>query len=194
MQLLRSIIILLTIISCSTKKDNQTYTKETLTVEIFDLLNYVLTDTVDIGLVKDNCKSVSDIPMLPPPFWGGEGSLKNYLSEVLSEKDTLFIASQLRDSETFRTNELAKYGFKIINIEKLQTKTLGMEEFWDNIYKEYGPGFITVSRPIFNRERSMVYIRFGYSCGEMCGGGVDIIMQNINGKWSIKEYVGGWEV
>jgi hypothetical protein len=196
MRLLGQILLFLTIISCTRNNDKELTSNSNDTFETtntFDLLNYLLTDTTEIGLVKDGYKVISDIDMLPPPMWTGEGSFKKHLSEVLMEKDTLHIIRQLKELKNFRTDELAKYGFTIVKVSEMRAMKMTGEMFWDKIYKDYGPGLLTVSRPVFNKEFTKAYIRFGYSCGELCGGGEDMIIEKVNDRWTIIEYVSGWE-
>lgn len=138
-------------------------------VNTYDLLNYLLTDTVEIGSVMDGYKIISDIDRLPPPVFYGK--FIDHVSEVLSEKDTTYIRSQLRKRKYFNTNGLAKYGFTVVKVSELYKAKVSGEKFWDIIHNKYGPGLLTVSMPIFNRDFTRAYIRFGYSCGELCGGG-----------------------
>lgn len=67
------------------------------------------------------------------------------------------------------------------------------EKFWEIIHNKYGPGLLTVSMPIFNRDFTKAYIRFGYSCGELCGGGEDMIIEKIGDKWTVSQHLGGWQ-
>ncbi len=195
MKLPRQILLILTIISCTANKDKKVISSSIdsiWTTNTFELLNYLLTDTTEIGLVKDGYKVISDLDMLPPPMWTGEGSFKKYLSEVLVENDTLYIIGQLKELNNFRTDELTKYGFTVVKVSDMQAKKMTGEMFWDKIYKDYGPGLLTVSRPVFNKDFTKAYVRFGYSCGRLCGGGKDMIIERVNGRWRIKEYVNGW--
>lgn len=93
------IILLIAIIftSCNNKATSD---KNVLrdSVNTYDLLNYLLTDTVEIGLVMDGYKIISDIDRLPPPIFYGK--FIDHVSEVLSEKDTTYIRSQLRKRST----------------------------------------------------------------------------------------------
>jgi hypothetical protein len=196
MRLIGQILLFLTIISCTRNNDKEltSDSNDTFdTLNTFALLNYLLTDTTEIGLVKDGYKVISDIDMLPPPMWTGEGSFKKHLSEVLMEKDTLHIIKQLKELKNFRTDELVKYGFTVVKVSEMRAMKMTGEMFWDKIYKDYGPGLLTVSRPVFNKDYTKAYIRFGYSCGQLCGGGEDMIIEKVNDRWTIIEYVSGWE-
>jgi hypothetical protein len=149
MRLIGQILLFLTIISCTRNNDKEltSDSNDTFdTLNTFALLNYLLTDTTEIGLVKDGYKVISDIDMLPPPMWTGEGSFKKHLSEVLMEKDTLHIIKQLKELKNFRTDELVKYGFTVVKVSEMRAMKMTGEMFWDKIYKDYGPGLLTVSR------------------------------------------------
>jgi hypothetical protein len=189
------IILLLTILSCSNHGDKNTSLNSreiTATVDLYGFLNYILTDSTDIGLVKDGYKVISDIEVLPPPSFYGPEKFSDYLSKELSEKDTLYIVDQLKERKNFRTDRLQTFGFTIVKVSDLRNKKIEGDEFWNTIHDKYGPGYLTVSRPIFNRDFTKAYVRFGYVCGRLCGGGEDIIMERINGKWTITQHLGGW--
>jgi len=160
-------------------------------VDTYDLLNYLLTDTVEIGLVMDGYKIISDIERLPPPVFYGK--FIDHVSEALSENDTTYIRGQLRKRKHFNTNGLTKYGFTVVKVSELYKAKISGEEFWEVIHNKYGPGLLTVSMPIFNRDFTKAYIRFGYSCGELCGGGEDMIIEKVNDKWTVVEHLGGWQ-
>lgn len=196
MRSLRQILLVLIIVSCTTNKDKKLISSSDTTIETantFAFLNYLLTDTTGIGLVKDGYKVISDIDMLPPPMYTGKGSFLTYLSEKLIERDTFHIITQLKESKNFRTDELTKYGFTVVKVSEMRAMKMTSELFWDKIYKDYGPGLLTVSRPVFNKEFTKAYARFGYSCGELCGGGAEMIIEKVNDCWTIIEYVRGWE-
>jgi hypothetical protein len=189
------IILILTILSCSNHGDKNASLNtrdSTTTVDLYGFLNYVLTDSTDIGLVKDGYKVISDIELLPPPSFYGPEKFSDYLSEKLNEKDTLYIVNQLKERKNFRTDGLQAFGFTIVKVSDLRDKKIEGEEFWNTIHDNYGPGYLTVSRPIFNREFTKAYLRFGYVCDGLCGGGEDMILERINGKWTITQHLGSW--
>jgi hypothetical protein len=178
------IILLLTVISCSSLRDRKV-------VEIIDpieFLNFVLTDTTELKLITNGYKSISDISILPPPTMPA-GKFSDFLITILAETDTLFIQDQLRESNNFNTENLENYGFKIIKISEIPSET-GID--WDYFSDNYGQGILTVDRPIFNKSYTKAYIRFGYLCGTHCGNGQELVIEKIGNKWSIKEITGAW--
>ena len=181
---LLQLILFLTVISCSNLRDRAAVE----IIEPIEFLSFVLTDTTDLNLVPDRYKIISDISILPPPTIPA-GKFSDFLINVLAETDTLFIQDQLRESNTFRTDNLQEYGFTIIKISEIPANT-GID--WDNISDNYGQGILTVDRPIFNSSYNKAYVRIGYICGPHCGGGQEVVLEKIDNKWIIKEVTGTW--
>jgi hypothetical protein len=162
-------------------------------INLYEFLNLVLTDTVLEGrFAERNGKIISDVSMLPPPINTGYQNFTLYLSDILSEPDTLFVKEQLKDGLGFKTDSLSAYGFKIARVSELRKEGLKGKRFWERVYKEYGRGILTVSRPVFDKNLTRAYIRMGHSCGSLCGGGVDVLLEEINGRWKVKEVLSGW--
>lgn len=174
-------ILLLTVISCSNLRDGEVVE----TIDPVEFMNFVLTDTTDLNLVSDGYNVISDIQILPPPIMPA-GEFSDFLLDKLEETDTLFIIEQL-EKNTFRIDELEQYGFTVVKVSKAQA---GSDEFWNYIYNNFGQGLLTVSKPIFNKSFSKVFVRVGYVCGPHCGGGQEVILEKTAGKWKIKEITG----
>jgi hypothetical protein len=184
-------VLLLTVLSCSNNKSGNVIGVTSIdSVEVYSLLNYVLTDTVDINFVSDGYKIVSDIERLPPPTF--PGTLSDHICEILSEKDTVHIIRQLKTRKDFKVGGLKKYGFTVVKVSEMDEADLSGEKFWEIIHNNYGPGLLTVSLPIFNVDFTKAYVRVGYSCGELCGGGEDFLIKKINGKWILVDRLGRW--
>jgi len=177
-------ILLLAVISCSNLRNRETV----VTIDPIELLNFVLTDTTDLNIVPDGYKVISDISILGPPLMQAR-KFSDFLVNILSETDTLFIKDQLRQSSNFRTDKLEEYGFTIVKISEVTPNT-GID--WDYIYDNYGPGILTVDRPIFNKSYNKAYIRIGYSCGPHCGSGQEVILEKVDNKWRLKKITGTW--
>jgi hypothetical protein len=124
--------------------------------------------------------------LLPPPANFHE-SYASYVSRILSEEDTLCVASQLRSKKKFTTKGMEKFGYIVVNLEN----DVGGQTFWQSFHKKYGEGFLTVSKPVFDCSRIRVFIRIRFVCGGKCGGGEEIVLEQINGKWVLKEKVTG---
>jgi hypothetical protein len=155
------------------------------------LLNYILTDTTEIRLVKDGRKVISDIDILGPANF--TGNFSDYLSKELKEKDIAYINRQLKQAITFKTDELTKFGFTVVKASELLERKISGDKFWDKIDNDYGPGgLLIISCPIFNKDMTKAYVRFGHRCGTTCGSGEDFIIELIDNKWVITERLGGW--
>lgn len=190
----RIILVILFSASLACSGTTQKESSQERSINLYDFINLVLTDTVLEGrFTERNGKVISDVSMLPPPINTGDQSFALYLSNVLSEDDTLFVKKQFKDGLGFRTDSLRAYGFTIARVSQLRKEGLKGQRFWERIYKEYGRGILTVSRPIFDKTFTKAYIRIGHSCGSLCGGGVDVSLEKINGRWKITETLGGWD-
>lgn len=177
------------LISCSetAKKDT------TVEIDLYAFLNIILRDTV---IVKRHVSSdfvLSDISNLRPISIVGDEF--NIITEKLGENDTTFINEQLRGRKGFTTDSLSHYGFKIIRMSDISTmaKIISADSIWGFINEKYGPGYYSISKPIFNKNRTKAYLCIGYSCGDYCGYGVAYILELKNGKWLIREQLGFWE-
>jgi hypothetical protein len=187
MKKIGKILILISVISCTsfqTKLSGDDY---------FELLNYLLTDTVNIKLVTDGYKVISDKEFLSPPcFNGKEKNTIELLSKVLSEKDTTFIRSQLKKSMSFRTDSLAKFGFVVYKASVYIENKYSIDSLFQSVHENYGPGLLMVSMPIFNKGKTKAYFRYGYLCGSLCGSGVDVLLEKRNKNWFISKTICAW--
>jgi hypothetical protein len=153
------------------------------------IINIALTDTL-AGRKKEH-QIVSEIPWLPPPNQH-EGTDVGYVSKNLSELDTMCIHAQMRGAGKFKTNKMTKYGFTIVDLDKFRDTHAPNSAFWERFHEKYGSGFYTVSKPIFNCNRTRAFIRVGHLCGSECGGGSEMILEKVNGLWEIKEKISSW--
>jgi hypothetical protein len=186
------VILFSTSLTCSRTPQNES--SQEPRINLYEFINLVLTDTALEGrFTARNGKVISDVSMLPPPINTGDQSFALYLSNVLSEDDTLFVKEQVKDGLGFRTDSLSTYGFTIARVSELRKEGLKGQRFWERIYKEYGRGILTVSRPVFDKNFKKAYIRIGNSCGSLCGGGVDVLLEKFDGKWRVVETLGGWD-
>ena len=154
---------------------------------ILDIIHTALTDSSISWIGKKGHQVLSKTQMLPPPSNFYE-SYVSYVSRILSEKDTLCIGSQLQLRNRFTTTGMENFGYTVVNLENdVRTGT-----FWETFHEEYGEGFLTVSMPVFDCNRIRAFIRLGFVCGGKCGGGEDIVLEQINGRWVLREKVHGW--
>jgi uncharacterized protein YrzB (UPF0473 family) len=61
-------------------------------------------------------------------------------------------------------------------------------------YQKYANAytFIQFSRVGFNKEHNKAILYYGTTCGPLCGGGNNVFLEKVNGKWIIKHTVGLW--
>lgn len=195
MKITGQVILLLTILSCSNHEDKHPTLNpinNATIADVYGFLNYILMDSTDIGFVNGGHKIISDIEDLPPPSVLETASFRDFLCEELNETDTSYILKQVKERKGFRTDGLQEFGFTIVKVSDLRKEKLSREEFWEIVYNNFGPGYFTVSRPVFNRRFTKVYVRIGYLCGPLCGAGEDFIMKKVNGKWMIAKRLNSW--
>jgi hypothetical protein len=156
---------------------------------VYALVKLVLTDTSMYG--KQSHRILSEMPSLPPPN-NYDGTYATFVSRILSERDTTCIFDQLKGSGNFLMGKMEKYGFTIVNLDSFQTKFVTKGTFWDRFYEKYGDGFLSVSKPILNCEKTKVFIRVAYMCGNECGGGSDLVLEQFGSSWVLKEEISSW--
>jgi hypothetical protein len=61
-------------------------------------------------------------------------------------------------------------------------------------FKKYANAytFIEFSKVRFNNEHNKAILYYGTTCGPLCGGGNNVFLEKMNGKWIIKHTVGLW--
>lgn len=156
---------------------------------VYSLIHLVLTDTFMHR--KKFLRILSETPSLPPPN-NYDRTYTSFVSMILSERDTSCIHKQLRGSNHFSTAKMEKYGFTIVNLDSFRSKYVSKEIFWDRFYEIHGDGFLSVSKPILNCDKTKMFIRVAYICGNKCGGGSDLLLERSGASWTLKEKVGSW--
>ncbi len=185
MKLIRLIAIIMIVSACG---QNQTATKTE--IDEFDFLNQILRDTSIVKRKLEEPFVVSDVANLPPPM--REGREIDFVSQKLSEPDTIFLREQFRKTKNFTTDSLEAYGFTICKVSELRIR-MNTDSLWNYIIDKYNGGYYSINRPIFNKAFNKAYINFGYKCGDYCGYSSSYIIKKENGKWVIEELLGFWE-
>lgn len=137
-------------------------------------INEILSDSAIVGKGLYNHKIISPKEILGPPSLENFSNESKFVIYKLKEHDSTYILNQFNDRKFFVLNDLNKLGYEIKNIEDIDK------------------GLLTVSKPIFNKTKDLVYFRYGFICGPLCGHGKDLILEKRNGKWVIKEITGFW--
>ena len=181
-------------ISCNEDKSKVIADNLVSDKEYIQLLNEVLSDTVNLKLIPSkkvviaNCNIVSS-----PVFHLGKISKLDYLCLNLKESDTLFIKKQYKDSINFDSSELKNFGFEIYDlkskIDKVEFDSIKLEIEKINISNgkpEYFNTFSMLNRPIVNKKRDRIYVRIN-----RLAGGQNFILVKKNNTWKI-ESSGQW--
>lgn len=177
------IVLSILLISCDKNDQHKTLSEK------YQVIQTLLTNTTNH---KNHHAYLSDIDLLGPSTSSIGKSYSNYLSEILSEKDTFFIKQQLKESTTFKTDSLVFYGIEILKISDIQTNKSSRDSLWKSMRNKNINGFYSYSQPIFNTNQTLAFIRYGYFCGLNCGNGQELLLEKINGKWKIKTELLFW--
>lgn len=137
-------------------------------------INEILSDSTIVGKGLYNHKIISLKEILGPPNIENFSKESDFVMFKLKETDSTYILKQFIGRKSFEFNDLIKFGYKIKNVEAVNE------------------GLLTFSKPIFNASKNLVYFRYGFICGPLCGHGQDLILEKINGKWIVKETTGFW--
>lgn len=184
-------LLLLTtgLISSCSRNDNKA--KSTVVIDKYQFINEIFNDTSQLKLIKNDIRVIADINTTPTPIYNGTEI--QYLSENLSEPDTLFILSQIDERKAFDTGNLQTYGFKILKLSELQNAKVSSDSLWNYINANYGNGYFSLSMPLFNKSMDKALIRISYSCGYYCGGGGAFVFERQGGRWKLKTTLNSWE-
>jgi hypothetical protein len=182
--------LLLFALACTRRTDQaNTHVRQESDSLAYVIVKLVLTDTSMYG--KEENKILSETPQLPPPPQY-DGTYISQVSSVLSESDTVCISRQLKGSGKFSLTTLDQYGFTIVNLDRFRAKFETSDAFWAGFNKTYGDGFFTVSKPIFNCDRTKAFIRVGYLCQNECGGGSEMLLQKVGSNWILSQTISSW--
>lgn len=179
------------LISCETKKQPN---------EATEFISEILSDTTALQIITAKNTLISNFDWTPNHAIIGfdEDEKKitevSFLSELLDEKDTLYISKQLKSKNKIDFEALKEQGFKIFDICKYSSESLSYEEIKlkalqqnkANKLKDYQDHFVMLKNPIFNKAGDKVYQRVNY-----LGSGTEYLFVKEKDKWS-KKRVGMW--
>lgn len=181
-------------ISCNEDKSKAVNDDSVSDEECIQFLNEVLSDTVNLKFIPSKRIIISNCDFHRWIFSEFEDySESEILYELLEEKDTTFIKSQIDTLDCFKTNELKKFGFQIYNFKKVLDK-VEYDSIPRKIEKinisngnpEFGDAFVMLQRPIFNKKRNKVLLRVDYMYS-----GEKFLLTKKNNTWE-KKKVGAW--
>ena len=181
-------------ISCNENKSKVVNDDSVSDEECIQLLNEVLSDTVNLKFIPSKRIIISNCDFHRWIFSEFEDySDYEILYELLEEKDTVFVKNQIDTLDCFKTTELKNFGFQVYDFKKIFDKveydSIPREIKKINISNgnlESGDGFIMLQRPIFNKKRDKILLRIDYITS-----GIDYLLSKKNNSWE-KKKVGGW--
>lgn len=189
--------------SCKENKKELVEVKQVSNEFKLDFLNEILSDTSETRFFKSKIQLISNYSiMMPDRFLNGTFedpnkefySLVDYISFHLKTEDTLYIYNQFSQNKNLNLNDLSKYNFKMFNNKKCFENNIEYDSILKLINienKKYNfipkDDLLTVSKPFFNKEQKLAYIRF-----QRGSGGETVLFEKRNGKWKHKEMISSW--
>lgn len=125
--------------------------------------------------------------LIPPPPPRGI-----YITRLLSEKiigerfsakDSLFILEQNSKPEKLKIEKKLLSKLNSITIEEALIKRKKSKKLFT---------FYEMTIPVFSIDRQKAYVELDHHCSGLCGSGLAIYLQKINGKWQIIEKWQTW--
>ena len=181
-------------ISCNENKSKVVNDDSVSDEECIQLLNEVLSDTINLKLIPSKKVIISNCDFHKWNLSNFEDySELDFFYELLEENDTTFINKQMDNLDCFKVTELKNFGFQIYNFKKIFDKVE-----YDSIPKEikkinisngnpeFGDGFIMLQRPIVNKKRDKVILRIDYRTS-----GVQYLLSKKDNSWE-KKKIGAW--
>lgn len=152
-----------------------------------NLIHEVITNA-ELNIIKQETIILSDKDLLVPPTFPKEFSSEfGYIASLLEESDISFIRDQLKKRKRFNTGKLAEWGIQIVETDILDHISL------EDLLHQLGiRGFYSASMPVFNKTMDKAYIRIGYICGPLCGGGQELILKQKDNDWIVYKELGVW--
>ena len=181
-------------ISCNENKSKVVNDDSVSDEECIQLLNEVLSDTINLKLIPSKKVIISNCDFHKWNLSNFEDySELDFFYELLEENDTTFINKQMDNLDCFKVTELKNFGFQIYNFKKLFDKveyySIPKEIEKINISNgnpQFGDGFFMLQRPIVNKNRDKVILRIDYMTS-----GITYLLSKKNNTWE-KKKVGAW--
>lgn len=191
MKIVIQTLFFLLLFSCKTKIEDNKST---------EFISEILSDTNELKIITSKNTLVSNFDWTPNhPIIGFDDNNKEitnvtFISEILEEKDTLYVSKQLKSKNKIDFEKLKSDGFKIFDLCKYSSENLTRDEIRqkaselnaENKLNRNGDFFIMLKNPIFNTKGDKVYFRINYLTS-----GTEYLFFKENGKWN-KTKVGAW--
>ncbi|WP_073221763.1 hypothetical protein [Aequorivita viscosa] len=203
---LKILILTLILVSCRQNNKSESQARELTQIEITDefkleFLTQILSDSSKSRLLFDKRELISNLPAIVPPQLPIDPNNPSrtishfeFISDTLKINDIDFVRKQFRKNKDFDISTLEKNGFKVIDVEKYRENEIQ----WDSInkiaekyYEENKMidfySFLHITKPIFNKELNLAYVRFRPGSGGMIR-----IYEKQNGIWQMKYEFDEW--
>ena len=124
-------------------------------------------------------KEKSGIETIPLPFFNNV-EVKNLVGRKINdkifftEKDSLNIINQNENPENLKLHQRILNKINSISYEEAKPK-----------YNKENLDLYEMSIPIFSSNNKKAYVQLNNHCGSLCGEGIEIFLEKINGKWKI---------
>ena len=181
------LLLIIIVISCSENPENKSVVRDKLA---YELINKILSDTSDL-FFKNKTFFIAEKPVFSPPIMSGFRSEKEFLMNLFEENDSLNLFSQLKKRRNFLLDSSRISNYKLVP-KKYFIKNSKRDSLWEIIDTKLNGGFYIISMPFFSSDNKMVYIRIGYLCGRLCGGGHSRLYKFKNGEWKLIKKFDAW--
>ncbi|SEH88784.1 hypothetical protein SAMN02927937_01958 [Paenimyroides aquimaris] len=179
-------VLFITFFSCNKKEENkpiQKIEKEYITDPlVYEVINAVL-DMPEIK--KDSAKYMLNTANLFLFDLGMDGEDFFFHAEkYFGAIDTVSIENQIKKSRYsfYKQEEIKSY--QLIDYDLTSINTDEELDSLNNSVNKYIP-HLSISFPIFNKEKNIAHISYYYYCGFLCGLGKQMFIKKVNNKWEI---------
>ena len=184
-------IFAILLVSCETDKENAVSQ-----AEITNFISEILSDTTNLKIMESKKTLISNFDFTPElliEFEGYQTTRTQYISEILEEKDTLFIFNQINSKVKIDYNQLEKEGYRIFDLIHYTKVDFTIEEIKMEASKlnetnnlKYGDYFLMMKKPIFNKKRNKVVLNVN-----SIGSGHEYLLEKKENNW-IKTKISLW--
>ncbi len=190
------ISILLIYLACKREKEYPLLISNEFKIEF---LNEILSDTLDLKIITSKNQLISNYDYMVPPILpidlknqGRSISHTKFISDTLKVNDTVFIMQQIEQNKRLDLNQLSKFGFKIFNLKTMVKNKVPYDSINKvvdslNSGKVNSYSFLKISKPIFNKNKNLVYLMLEHGPW-----GETLILEKIDNKWRKKHQFNRW--
>src|SRR5665648_224550 len=115
---------------------------------------------------------------------------KNGLSKLDSECYLDFIE---KNKSKIHVDTISYFQGTIKYLERDELKKIFKEGGWDNDHRTFGfKPFVKVSRPGLNGDKTRAFIYFSSSTDELGGAGFYLVLEKVQGSWTVIESMLAW--